>query len=248
MAVNRARAAAEQSCPAMLTRAARVPPEIIADHGQGGAGARVGGTGDGDACRNAADEGYTAHRAADRAQITSSVRCLAGHVGEYGEGADRELPGGVRPEGEPERTAVGVRECGERQRPGPAMLIDVTGALQCRQRTEPFLRPAGRTCLPADSRSAASRIPHAVRAATRDVEDVPGAQVMLHAVGLNPQVALQNLEMLVLSRVVMRGRPVPARSIGGLDGEYFRGVLDHLQPLTGGDVQSVSHDASLRYR
>jgi hypothetical protein len=87
-----------------------------------------------------------------------------------------------------------------------------------------------------------------VRAAARDVEDVPGVQVVLHAADLNPQAALQNLEMLVLSRVVMRGRPAPARGITGLDGEYFTGVLDHLKPLTGGDVQSVSHDASLRYR
>jgi len=87
-----------------------------------------------------------------------------------------------------------------------------------------------------------------VSAAARDVEDVAGVQVALRAAGLNPQAALQNLEMLVLSRVVVRGWLVPARGIVGLDGEYFRGVLDHLKPLTGGDVQSVSHDASLRYR
>src|SRR6266702_1631053 len=143
---------------------------------------------------------------------------------------------------------MGVRECGERQRPGPAVLIDVAGALQCRQRTEPFLRAVGRTCLPADSRWAVGGIPHAVSAAARDVEDVAGVQVALRAAGLNPQAALQNLEMLVLSWVVVRGRLVPARVIAGLDGEYVRGVLDHLQPLTGGDVQSVSHDASLRHR
>jgi hypothetical protein len=51
-----------------------------------------------------------------------------------------------------------------------------------------------------------------VRAAARDVEDVTGVQVALRAAGLNPQAALQNLEMLGLSRVVVRGRPVPARA------------------------------------
>jgi hypothetical protein len=47
-------------------------------------------------------------------------------------------------------------------------------------------------------------------------------QVALRAVGLNPQAALQNLEMLVLSGVVVRGWLVPARGIVGLDGEYVR--------------------------
>jgi hypothetical protein len=88
------------------------------------------------------------------------------------------------------------------------------------------------------------RIPHAVRGPAGDVESLPAPQIALVPLDIDAQRAGLNLEMLVLSGVVMRWRCAPAGRVGGLEHEHGRRLLEDVERLTRGDVEAVSHGPS----